>query len=280
MRESASDAESFSRKWIGKSRKPFSYMEIVCDFFNACNDLSWKSLLRESAPSKIQKRKNQMYRCLFDVTQKNHSQTKIGDIGRVRIELGNFYMGEAGPGGRRRGDQAHEGESLRILRFCTVRWKTTRIPRIQCIMGTSNFVILKTDISAENWMESMENQWNSRGRWGSRSRSPLCISRMQGSEVLTLQGGPWSNSVNAASSLQLNLARSKKSLISAYCRYCGARIEIFFALDMQSPRTDRTCHSGWNQMLTRGWYELKWFQQVSQKYEKIHLRFLPRTRVH
>ena len=78
---------------------------------------------------------------LFDVTQKIHSRTKIGDIGSVRIELGNFNMGEAGPDGRRRGDQAHEGESLCILRFCTVRWKNTRTPRIQCRMGTSNFVI-------------------------------------------------------------------------------------------------------------------------------------------
>ena len=71
---------------------------------------------------------------------KIRSQSKIGDFGSVRIELGNFYMEEAGPGGRRRGDQAHEGESLRILTFCTVRWKNTRIPRIQCRMGTSNFV--------------------------------------------------------------------------------------------------------------------------------------------
>ena len=81
------------------------------------------------------------FQMLFDVTQKIHSRTKIGDIGSVRIELANFYMGEAGLGGRRRGDQAHEGESLRILRFCPVRWKTTRIPRIKCIMGTSNLLV-------------------------------------------------------------------------------------------------------------------------------------------
>ena len=43
----------------------------------------------------------------------------------------------------------------------------------------------------------------------------------------------------------LNLGRSRKSLISVYCRYCGARSEITFALDIQSPRSVRTCHSGW-----------------------------------
>ena len=139
---------------------------------------SWSKLERLLRESALRQKYRKETKCT-DVVRRDselHSQTKIGDIGRVRIELGNFYMGEAGPGGRRRDDQAHEGESLRILRFCTVRWKNTRIPQIRCRMGTSNFVILKTDISAENWMESMENQWNSSGRRGSRSRSHLCIS--------------------------------------------------------------------------------------------------------
>ena len=145
-------------------------MEIVFDFFNAC-----KRSLRESAHRQKYRKET---KCT-DVVRRDselHSQTKNGDIGRVRIELENFYMGEPFPGGRRRGDQAHEGESLRILRFCTVRWKNTPIPQIRCRMGTSNFVVFKTDISAENWMESMEDQWNSSGRRESRSRSPLCIS--------------------------------------------------------------------------------------------------------
>ena len=48
---------------------------------------------------------------------------------------------------------------------------------------------------------------------------------------------------NAAPSRVLKLAMSRKSLISAYCRYGSAWIEITFALDMQSARTVRTCHS-------------------------------------
>ena len=49
---------------------------------------------------------------------------------------------------------------------------------------------------------------------------------------------------NTASSCMLKLARSRKSLICAcMCRHRGARIEITFALDVQSPRTERTCHS-------------------------------------
>ena len=64
---------------------------------------------RICAPPEIQKKKPNL-QMLFDVTQKFTREQKIGDVGSVRIELGNFYMGEAGPGGRRRGDQAHEGE--------------------------------------------------------------------------------------------------------------------------------------------------------------------------
>ena len=48
---------------------------------------------------------------------------------------------------------------------------------------------------------------------------------------------------NAASSRMFKLARSRKSLISAYWRYGGARIVINLVLDIQSPRTVRTCHS-------------------------------------
>ena len=104
--ESASDAESF--KWIGKSRKPFSHMEIVCDLFNACSDLSWKRLLRESA-LRQKYRKETKYTDVVRCDSKIRSRSKIGGIGSVRIELANSYMGEAGLGGRRRGDQAHEG---------------------------------------------------------------------------------------------------------------------------------------------------------------------------
>ena len=48
---------------------------------------------------------------------------------------------------------------------------------------------------------------------------------------------------NTASFYMLNLAKSRKSVISAYCRYAGVRIQITFAFDIQSPRTDRHCHS-------------------------------------
>ena len=45
------------------------------------------------------------------------------------------------------------------------------------------------------------------------------------------------------SSCTVRLARSKKSLISAYRQYSGAYAGITFAFDMQYPRTVRTCHS-------------------------------------
>ena len=48
---------------------------------------------------------------------------------------------EAGPDERKRVDQAHECESLRILKLCIVSEKYTK----------------------ENWMESMASQWSSSG---------------------------------------------------------------------------------------------------------------------
>ena len=70
---------------------------------------------------------------------------------------------------------------------------------------------------------------------------------------------------NTASFCMLNLARSRKSLISAYYRFCGARIGIIFALDIQSPRKDWSdLPFRWNQVFTRGWYKLKWFKWVAK----------------
>ena len=37
--------------------------------------------------------------------------------------------------------------------------------------------------------------------------------------------------------------KCNKTLISISCRYCGARIEINFDMEIPSPRTERTCHS-------------------------------------
>ena len=66
------------------------------------------------------------------------------------------------------------------------------------------------------------------------------------------------------------LARSKKSLISAFCRNDGARIEIKFVLDVQSPRTVRTCHSvGTTRSREAGTSSSG--QKIRQNYEKkIH----------
>ena len=62
----------------------------------------------------------------------------------------------------------------------------------------------------------------------------------------TLQVGPWSIQfvANIASSLTLKFTRSRKSLISVNYRCCDAQIETTFALDVESPRTERSCHSG------------------------------------
>ena len=95
---------------------------------------------RLCAPSEIQKR-NQMYRCCSTWLQKFIREQNLEISGVSELSWRTSTLGEAGPDGRRGGDQAHEGESLRILRFRTVRWKNTRIPRIQCRMGTSNFVV-------------------------------------------------------------------------------------------------------------------------------------------
>ena len=84
---------------------------------------------------------------------------------------------------------------------------------------------------------------------------------------------------NAASSRMLNLARSKKSLISAYCRYCGAWIESTFALDIQSPKTARTWHFvGTTRSREAGSNSSE--RKRLPKCWKIHLGLLPRKRVH
>ena len=80
------------------------------------------------------------------------SRKRIGDLGSVRIELGKFYTGEAGPGGRRRGDQIHEGKSLCFLRLCIVRWKDARIHQNPLQNGNVEFRGFRTQISTENWM--------------------------------------------------------------------------------------------------------------------------------
>ena len=61
---------------------------------------------------------------------------------------------------------------------------------------------------------------------------------------------------NAASSFKLRLARSRKSLFNACCRYWGAWTFTAFALDTQSHRIVRTCHPFWIHSLTRDW---SWF---------------------
>ena len=84
---------------------------------------------------------------------------------------------------------------------------------------------------------------------------------------------------NAASSRMLELARSRKSLISAYCRYCGAWIEITFALDIQSPRTVRTCHSVGTTCLRESGTNTSGCKRLPKLW-KINLGFFPRRRIH
>ena len=67
---------------------------------------------------------------------------------------------------------------------------------------------------------------------------------MQGSEAFNPSGRFSIQFVaNIASSLSVKFTRSRKSLNSVNCRCCGARIEITFAFEIQSPRTERSCHS-------------------------------------
>ena len=80
-------------------------------------------------------------------------------------------------------------------------------------------------------------------------------------------------------SLILKFARSRKSLISANCRYSGAWIELTFAFDFQSPRTERTCHSvGTTRSREVG--TNSGGCRKSPKLWKIHLGCLPCRRVH
>ena len=64
---------------------------------------------------------------LFDVTQKLIREQTLEISGVSELNLGKFYMGEADPAERRRGDQAHEGKSKPILRLSIARWKDARV---------------------------------------------------------------------------------------------------------------------------------------------------------
>ena len=107
--------------------KAFSHLVNMHDFDDVRSYLSWNRLLRESA---LRRKYGSETKCAEFVRcdSKIDSRTKIGDIGSVRIELEKFYMGDAVPGARRRGDQAHEGKSSRILRLCVVPWEDARVP--------------------------------------------------------------------------------------------------------------------------------------------------------
>ena len=76
--------------------------------------------------------------------------------------LGKFYIVEAGLGGRPRGDPAHEGNSSRILRLCTVRWKDARIRRIIQRMGKQTTEVSEhKEIQRIGWnrWRPMEFEW-------------------------------------------------------------------------------------------------------------------------
>ena len=63
------------------------------------------------------------------------------------------------------------------------------------------------------------------------------------------------------------------------CRYCGARIEITFALDIESPRTDRTCHSVGTKCSREAGTNSSCCNRLPKLW-KIHFGFLPRRMVH
>ena len=99
---------------LGEVERRSLILGIVYDFFNARSDLSWKRLLRQSALRQKYRKETQ---CTDVVRRESKvgSRRKFEDVGSNRIKPGKVCMGEADPGGRRRGDQAHEGKTLRIL---------------------------------------------------------------------------------------------------------------------------------------------------------------------
>ena len=115
----ASNIKSSPSGWDGRNWQTFSNLEDVHEFINARSYLSWKRLLRESAfCPKYRPETNcaEVVRCDSTI----NLLTKVGDLGSVRMELGKFYMGEAVPGGRRRGDQTHEGKSVCQTLYCAL----------------------------------------------------------------------------------------------------------------------------------------------------------------
>ena len=83
---------------------------------------------------------------------------------------------------------------------------------------------------------------------------------------------------NAASYCRLRWARFRKSLISACWRYCVAWIEVTFDLDLQSPRTVRTCHAVGTTCLRDTGTHSSGCRRLPKLW-KIHLGVFPRTRV-
>ena len=77
---------------------------------------------------------------------------------------------------------------------------------------------------------------------------------------------------NTASSRMLKFASSRKSLISACCRYCGAWSETTFALDIQCPRTVRTCHSVGTECPREAGTDSSGFDQLPKLWDKNYCR--------
>ena len=74
----------------------------------------------------------------------------------------------------------------------------------------------------------------------------------------------------------LKLARSRKSLISAYCQYCGARTEITVALDIQVTMDSADLPFRWNHHFKE---EMKSVGELSQVCSKIVLKCLYLARI-
>ena len=78
---------------------------------------------------------------LFDVTQKFARDQKLDVSGVSELSWRTSTWEKLVLADDEEVIKLMKEESLRILRFCIVRWKNTRIHQIQCRMKTSNFVV-------------------------------------------------------------------------------------------------------------------------------------------
>ena len=97
---------------------------------------------------------------LFDVTQRLIEEQRLEISGVSEICSATSTWKRLSLKNDEESNQSLEGKSLRILRLCIVSWESPSVPPIKRWMESQIGMV-----HAENWIESMENQWSSRGWW-------------------------------------------------------------------------------------------------------------------